>query len=154
MGCSQEPHERSANVDAELRADLEEARGRWKACLRLPALGDVAAITEVTAEASDLYLDVPNPDANHFVDTSGEVKVEVDGVAVPVGRGIPNPLGRLPAGARIHVEMSSGVPDTMPFIGLSLGRGGSLFSTYDVFAFCEEPGCVATADGVVDGCLN
>jgi hypothetical protein len=80
--------------------------------------------------------------------------VEVNGAEVSVDGGVPQPLGRPPAGSLVHVELRSLIPDTMPFIGLSLGRGGSIFSGYDEFAFCEEPGCVATVDGIVTGCAN
>lgn len=151
--------------DGEPRAYSSTGPGRCEPRTAVPAAAEPVSLdgydgsretptcpVEASYYVSDLYLNPPHPDSEARV-SSGLAQIEVDGVAVAPDLGIPHRLGRLPAGARIHVEMSSDVPDTMPFIGLSLGADGSHFSAYDVFAFCEQPGCVARADGIVEGCL-
>jgi hypothetical protein len=82
---------------------------------------------------------------------SGAVNVEVDGVPLAVGWGVPESLGRLPNGARVRVEMQSIVAGGMPFAALEFGNDGNGDYGYDALDFCEGDGCTAAVEGVVEG---
>jgi hypothetical protein len=82
---------------------------------------------------------------------SGVVKVEVDGVPLSVGWGIPESLGRLPDGAHVRVEMQSLVPGGMPHAALDFGNDGNGDYGYDAFDYCDGEGCTAAVEGVVEG---
>jgi hypothetical protein len=82
---------------------------------------------------------------------SGVVRVEVDGVPLSVGWGVPESLGRLADGAHVRVEMQSLVPGGMPFAALEFGSDGGGDYGYDAFDYCEAEGCSAVVEGVVEG---